>query len=69
MMYQKPELFIEYFDIEDIIQSSSISPTDPPEDPPVDPPVTDPSVQIPGGGNVGTFEDFDDPNPTQFTVF
>ncbi len=53
MIYKKPLLEMIAFDVEDVITESSN-----PEDPPV---LDEFIVQVPTGGNMGVFEDFDDP--------
>lgn len=57
MTYEKPLLELLVFDVEDIITVSSAL------DNPTDPPVVDELiVQVPTGGTMGSFEDFEDNN-------
>lgn len=67
MIYKKPLLEVLSFDVDDIITTSSAAP-----EPPEETPVEDPILQVPSGGNMGAFEDFeetDTPTPTFYKAF
>ncbi len=60
-MYKKPLLEVVAFDVEDIITESSN-----PENPPV---LDEFIVQVPTGGTMGTFEDFDEGGPAAASYY